>query len=1092
MSELLVEVQRKPSRTFFTTWILAAFGLLLLAVLYVPPLAGQATELGTIAGSVVDPQNAAVPNAMVRVTNTGTGVVRETATDNQGNFAARSLVPGSYSIEVTAPSFQKQIQSNIKLDVGGSVTLDFRLTVGQVSEQVQVTAEAALLQTNESNVSTVIENTQVVELPLNGRNFNNLTRLTPGAVRGTSAGAETIQGETFAVAGDRSDNTYYSLDGMYNNGTFFKTAAIHPSVDAIQEFRIQTNTSAQYGASAGANINVMIKSGTNSFHGALYEFVRNDAFDARLYFARSIPAYRQNQFGFTVGGPVMIPKVFNGKNRTFWFFDYEGNRIRQGNSSFQTIPTPAMVAGDLSRTLTGDPASVIYNPFTARTVNGVLVRDPFPGNIIPSNLIKPYATAYAKLWYPTNLIPNTTSNFINTNPTRRDDDQVNVRIDQKISANNNLFGRVSWSELNQADPASLPRASQITFNKYVGAVLNDTQVFNPTTVLNVRLGYLRANLGQGPGEQFIDTYRQAGLTNTPKNFRNFDYPINFGISGYSGPGLGNLVNGPDFTYQSSISLNKTLGRQTFTFGYDYTRLRIFHDSVFSTFNYDNVPTADPQNVKNTGQALASFLLGLPSTANRIVGQTDLDLRQNLHHIYIQDDVKVNSKLALNLGLRWEYDQWPHHIRGRLAGFDTLTGQFFWASTNPTTGQPANVRPQIADPRYANFAPRIGFAYRLTDKTTIRSAYGIFYNSNFSWEWSDSRGNWPFSVSDNATGLNIGSTLTSTESLFQSFDPKTVTPAAQHTVSRDVRTPYMQNWNFGIERQVAQDLLIELNYLGSKGTHLGSFLSTNDPTPGPGDPNLRRPFPIAGSISELKHIATSRYEGLTAKVEKRFSRGFSLLGSYAYSHSIDLNSEFGGTSPQNNACIKCDLGNSGFDQRHVANISYVYIVPSFSSWNRVLRAAVGGWEIAGITTLESGRPYNVGINFDNANVGARGNFQRPNLVGDPFPSGFVQTFGPGGHYFNTAAFQVAPRYQFGNLGRNVFHGPGFYNTDAGLFKNFALPWEGKRIQFRSEFFNAFNNVNFGNPNGRVGDPNFGQVLGTQNRARQIQFGLKLVY
>jgi hypothetical protein len=1033
-----------------------------------------------------------VPNATVRVTNSGTGVARDVTTDSQGNFAARSLVPGTYSVEVTAPSFQKQVQSNIKLNVGGSVTLDFHLTVGQVSEQIQVNAEAVLLQTNESNVGTVIENAQVVELPLNGRNFNDLTRLTPGAVRGTSAGAETIQGETFAVTGDRSDNAYYSLDGMYNNGTFFKTAAIHPSVEAIQEFKIQTNTNAQYGAAAGANINVMIKSGTNAFHGSLYEFLRNDKLDSRLYFATGKPSYRQNQFGFTVGGPVLIPKLYNGRNRTFWFFNYEGNRIREGNSSFQTIPTPAMLGGDLSKTLTGTPAPQVYNPYTGRVVNGEVVRDPFPGNIIPANLIKPYSTAYANLWFPTNLIPGTTNNFINTNPTSRNDDQVNARIDQKISEKNNLFGRFSWADLSLLDIAGPPTAFQTTFNKYVGAVANDTHLFSPTTILNIRFGYLRANLGQGPAEHFIQVYRDAGLTNTPLNFRDFDYPINFSISGYSGPNLGNLVNGPDFTYQGSISLNKIYGRNTFTFGYDYTRLRIFHDSVFSTFNYDNVATADPQNVSNTGQAMASFLLGLPSTANRIVGQTDLDLRQNLHHIYIQDDIKATSRLTLNLGLRWEYDQWPHHIRGRLSGFDTLTGQFFWASTNPVNGQPANVRPQIADPRYRNFAPRVGLAYRLTDKTTIRSAYGIFYNSNFSWEWSDSRGGWPFSVSDNVTGLNIGTTVTPTEALFQSFDPKAVVPQTQHTVSRDVKTPYMQNWNFGIERQLAQDMLIELNYQGSKGTHLGSFLSTNDPPPGPGDPDPRRPFPTAGSISELKHIATSKYNALTAKFEKRFSRGFSLLGSYAYSHSTDLNSEFGGSSPQNNACIKCDLGNSGFDQRHVANVSYIYVVPAFSGWNRFLRTVVGGWEIAGITTMESGRVYNIGINFDNANVGARGNFQRPDLVGDPFPSGFAQTFGPGGLYFDPSAFQVAPRYQFGNLGRNAFHGPAFFNTDAGLFKNFKLPREGMRLQFRSEFFNAFNNVNFSNPNGTLGDPNFGQITDTQNRARQIQFGLKLVY
>ena len=1057
-------------------------------------LRGQATELGLIGGRVTDAQGGVVPNAAVKVVNTRTSVERGLTTDSQGVFSARSLVPGTYRVEVSAASFQTQVQDNIKLDVSATVTVDFHLTVGQVTQRVEVQAEGALLQTQDSSVNTVIGNTQVVELPLNGRNFNSLTRLTPGAVRGTSAGAETIQGETFAVAGDRSDNTYYALDGMYNNGTFFKTAAIHPSVDAVQEFKIQTNTSAQYGAAAGANIDVMIKSGTNEFHSTIYEFLRNDKLDSRNYFAQNIPEYRRNQFGFTIGGPVIVPKLYDGHNRTFWFFDYEGNRIRQGNTSFQTVPNQAQLGGNLSQNLDGTHAVQIYNPYTSRVVNGKVIRDPFAGNIIPTSLIKPYSTAYANYWFPTSLLPGSSNNFIDTRPTAEDDDQVNVRIDQKVSDKNNLFGRFSWSNLDQNAPGNLPKAFQGTFNHYLGAVFSDAHIFNPTTTLNFRVGYLRADLGQGPTEHFIQVYRDAGLTNTPLNFRNFDYPINFSISGYAGPNLGNLVNGPDFTYQSSISLNKVVGRHTLTFGYDFTRFRIFHDSVFSNFGYESTPTADPQNVSNTGQALASFLLGLPSTASRIVGQTDLDLRQVLHHVYIQDDIKVNSRLTINAGLRWEYDQWPHHIRGRLSGFDTLTGQTFWASTNPVTGQPANVRPQIADPRYHNFAPRIGFAYRVANNTTIRSSYGIFYNSNFSWEWSDSRGGWPFSVSDNLTALNTGTALQPTESLFQTFDPKTASQQNQHTVSRDVKTPYMQNWNIGIERQFAQDVLVELNYQGSKGTHLGSFLSTNDPPPGPGNPDLRRPFPIAGAFSELKHIATSKYNALTFKAQKRYSNGLSFTAAYAYSHSIDLNSEFGGTSPQNNACIQCDLASSGFDQRHVANFSYIYIVPTPGSWHGVLKSALSGWQVSGITTMESARPFNVTINFDNANVGARGQFQRPNLIGNPFPAGFTSTYGPGGTYLNPAAFAVAPQYQFGNLGRNALRGRPFYNTDIGAFKNFSLT-ERLKLQFRSEFFNAFNNVNFRAPHdaqATFGNPSFGAIIDTDADQRQIQFGLKLMF
>ncbi|HEX4773890.1 MAG TPA: TonB-dependent receptor [Bryobacteraceae bacterium] len=1047
---------------------------------------GQATELGTITGRAVDPAGAVIPGANVKVTNTGTNVVREAKTDAEGGFAARSLVPGTYRVEVSAPSFSTQVQDNIKLDVAATVTLTFNLTVGQLNQQVEVQAQGALLQTEESSVGTTIASTQMVELPLNGRDFNALTKLTAGAVRGTSAGAETIQGETYAVSGDRSDNGYYALDGMYNNGSFFKTAAIHPSVDAIQEFRIATNTSAVYGAAAGANINIMIKPGTNQYHGTVYEFFRNDKLNARNYFAQNVPAYHQNQFGVAVGGPVTIPKLYNGHDKTFWFFNYEGNRIVSGNSNFATVPTPAMVAGDLSHDQAGNKAPPIYNPLSP-------THAPFPGNIVPASLIQPYSTAYAQFWFPTNLIPGQSANYIDTRNSVRNDDQINLRIDERLTEKNNFYARFSHSVLDTTNPGNLATDYVGTFNNYVGAVLNDVNLFNPTTILNFRFGYLRANLGQGPTEQFIDVYRNAGLTNTPETFRTWDYPINFGISGYTGPNLGNLVNGPDFTYQGSISLNKVIGKHSFTLGYDVTKLRIFHDSVFSSFNYDNVPTGDPQNVSNTGQAMASFLLGLPSSASRIVGQTDLDLSQWLDHIYIQDDFKVSPKLTLNLGLRWEYDQWPHHQRGRLSGFDTLTGQFFWASTNPITGQGANVRPQIADPRYSNFAPRVGFAYLVAPNTTIRSSYGIFYNSNFSWEWSDSRGGWPFSVSDNLTALNLPGTtpLIYTQDLFQSFNPATVIPQNQHTVARDVKTPYMQNWNLGIEHQFASDVLAEINYQGSKGTHLASFLNSNDAPPGPGPVDPRREWPFAGAFSELKGIATSRYEALTFKVEKRFARGFSLLSTYAWSHAIDLNSEFGGTSPQNDFCIKCDLGDSGFDQRQVFNAAYVYVVPGATSPRWVVKYVLGGWELSGITRLESGRAFNVGINFDNANVGARSLSQRPDLVGDPFPSGFKPGFGPGATYFNTAAFAVAPQYQFGNLGRNALHGPAYYNTDLGAFKNFNFT-ERYQLQFRGEIYNIFNNSSFNTPDSTLGDTTFGQITSTFASQRQIQFALKLIF
>ena len=1072
-----------------------------LAVLLPQQIRGQGTTLGQIVGTVMDPSGAAVPNAKVRATNTQTGVGRDAVTGESGTFAILSLIPGTYNVEVTSPNFQRQVQENLRLEVAGALNLSFMLTVGQVTETVNVQAEAELLQSTEGTIATTIENAKVVELPLNGRNFNNLVRLTPGATRGANGGGPTLNAQTWAVTGSRSDNANYTLDGTYNNGTFFKTAAIAPSIDAIQEFKIQTNTSARYGAAAGANINVSIKSGTNDYHGTLYEFLRNSKMDSRSYFAARRPDFKFNQFGFTLGGPIQIPKIYNGRNRTFFFFNYEGFQQRQEVVQNITIPTNAWRSGDLSRNLNGvDPLPPIFDPYTERQTGvdaqgrAIYTRDRFPNNQIPLNRMPPYVRAYIDLWFPSSLQPMfalNNANYINQNQNRREDNQTHTRIDHKFSDNNSFFGRVSWSDIFQRAPQNLPNAYQATYNKYVGVTLSDTHVFSPTSIMDIRVGYLRANLGQGPIHKFIDVYRNAGLTNVPTNFRQFDFPVNFNITGVSGPGNGNLINGPDFTYQGSFSFTKIVDRHNVSFGYDYTKLRTIHDSVFLNFDFNATPTADPQNLSGTGHPFASFLLGTLSGGGRISGEADLDIDQQLHHLWFQDDIRLTDKLTVNLGLRYEYNAWPHHRRGRMGGFDMDAGQFYWTGTNPITGAAANAPGTITDPEYLNFAPRVGFAYRLLPRTVIRSAYGIFYNSNFGWEWSTGRGNWPFSISDNVTGVNIpGVAPTRADQQFASFDPTQVRPTAQHTISRDLAMPYMQNWNLGIEHQLTQSLVVELNYQGAKGTHLSSFLSTNDPPPGPGDPNLRRPYPQAGALSELKMIGTSRYNGLTAKVEQRFNRGLTFITSYAYQKNIDLNSQFGGTSPMDNRNIRASMGPSDFDQTHVFNSGYSWMIPT-GGLEGVLKHIVGGWQTTGIVTLETGRPFNITLAQDIANVGARGSFQRPNLVGDPFPNGWTKTYGPAGLYFDPAAFAAPAAFTFGNLGRNALRGPGFKNFDLGLFKNFFIS-ERFRLQFRGEAFNAFNNTNFSNPGTTFPSPNFGRSVGTQNAQRSIQLGLKLYF
>jgi hypothetical protein len=1059
------------------------------------PAFGQASTLGSVVGIVNDPSGASIPGARVRVLNMRTGVARETDTDENGRFAVISLIPGTYSVEVTAANFQKQIQENLKLDVAGALNLTFRLTVGQVTESISVAAEAELLKSTDGTISTTIDNAKVVELPLNGRNFNNLVRLTPGATRGANAGGPTLNAQTWAVTGSRSDNANYTLDGAFNNGTFFKTAAIAPSIDAIAEFKVQTNMSAQFGAAAGANINVSIKSGGNEYHGALYHFIRNSAMDARAYFAPIRPSFKFNQFGGTIGGPLSIPKVYDARNRTFFFFNYEGFQQRQAQTQVGTIPNAAWKSGDLSRNLDGvSPMPVIFDPFSATGPNGSGPRTPFANNRIPVNRFPQYIRTYLDMWYPSSLVPLplNNSNFVNATNQRREDNQTHTRIDHKFSDKNNFFGRVSWSDLYQLNPGNLPTAFQETYNKYVGLTLNDTHIFDPRTVLDVRLSYLRSNLGQGPTHKFIQAYQSAGLTNVPNNFRQWDFPVNFNVVNITGPNNGNLINGPDFTYQASVAMTKIAGRHTLKFGYDFQKQRIIHDSVFLNFAFNNQPTSDPQNIANTGHPFASLLLGTGDQGSRIAGEADLDIDQQLHHLWIQDDIKVNDRLTVNVGLRYEFNAFPHHRRGRMGGFDMVEGKFYWTGTNPINGQPPNIIRTIAPHERLNFAPRIGFAYRVAPRTVIRSAYGIFYNSNFGWEWSTGRGNWPFSISQIEANLNRGAAPpVRVDQLFASFDPTLVAPSAQHTISRDLSMPYMQNWNFGIEQQLTSSLLLDINYQGAKGTHLSSFLSTNDPPPGPGPVTPRRPFPQAGALSELKMIGTSKYNGLTMKAEQRMSRGLTFVASYAFQKNIDLNSQFGGVSPQDNQNIRASMGPSDFDQTHVFSTGYSYNLPAFGRLNAFGRAFLGGWQTTGLWAFETGRPVNITLPFDNANIGARGNFQRPNLVGNPFPQGWTPTYGPAGLYFDPSAFAAPPPFTFGNLGRNRIRGPSFQVMDLGLFKNFTIT-ERMRVQFRSEFFNAFNMVSFGQPGASFGTPNFGRVTGTAAPQRSIQFGLKFLY
>ncbi len=1041
---------------------------------------------GTILGVVTDETGAVIPRSNVSVINEKTGIERTAETDEQGVYRVLALLPGVYTVQLEVKGFKKTQQKGVELRVNESLRVDVTLQLGDLSQVVEVEAAVRLLQTESGTVGHVVNNRQVVELPLNGRDFTQLTLLIPGSSPGSQGGGFlVIGGNNVSVTGNRSDSNNYTLDGVDNNENFFKFHALKPSIDAIEEFKIQTNiTSAQFGNAAGANINVATKSGTNEFHGTLFHFLRNDVLDSRDYFNDSRPSFRFNNFGGTVGGPFTIPGVYNGKDRTFWFFDYEGLRRNRGSTILGIVPTPEMLAGDLSRDYLGNLAPPIFDPSTGRLVNGTIVRDPFPGNLIPPSRINPVVAEYARLLFPAPNRPGQIFDFINLMPERLNSDQFTTRADHNFSPKTNLFGRFSLSNLEFQSPASFPTFTPVVENAFHNATLNLVHIFIPTTILDFKWGFNRNTLPVGSDSfRLIEALKAKGLTGIPDKFGQFDFPIDFFVVGFSGAGSLALQTGPNDNLQFLPNLSLIRGRHTLAVGADVKREVVFHDGNFASWGFDNVPTADPQNVGETGQALASFLLGLPSNASRLLGDTSLHGRRTLWHFYGQDDIKLTTNLTVNLGLRYEYSPWFTPIEGRLSGFDTTVpgGRFMWASRNPITGEPANAPPTLVDPVRTNFAPRFGIAYLLTPETTIRAGYGIFYNSNFTWETSSGRGNWPYAISEGRSGINSQfplEPLQPVEIIFaKTIDPAKVAPDIQHTMSRRQRVGYMQQWNLHIQRELTKGLLLEVGYVGTKGTKLSAFLNSNDALPGPGPVQPRRPFPNLSPFQENQSNGNSRYHGLTMKLEKRLSRSLSLITNYAFSKSLDQGSSFGGGAhPQNKLDFRAELGYSDFHSYHIFSSGYVAELP-FGPGKRYLNGLrglpaklVGGWQISGVTALRSGRPFNIILNFDNANIGQSSLSLRPNLLGDAYPEGFRSI---PAQWFNTTAFGVPSPYTFGNLGRNALLGPGFQSWDFGVFKNIPIR-EGVRLQFRSEFFNAFNNVNFGNPGGILGNPDFGQI------------------
>lgn len=1066
------------------------------------------SDTAGISGFVLDPTGAAVPNALVAAVHVETGARFETRTNESGFYALSPLRIGSYTLTAEVPGFKKEVISGVVLQVQQRAKIDFQLQIGELTEVVRVEGQAPLLASEESSLGQVVTNRSIVELPLNGRNYLQLGILAAGVMPALK-GRFNDHSAAFLVNGQRYTMNNYLLDGVDNNSqiTNFQnggTEISRPSIDAIQEFKMQTaNFSAEFGRSAGAVINVAVKSGTNEFHGSAYEFHRNAALDAKNFFVRPgqpKPLFIHNQFGATLGGPLV-------RDKTFFFGSWEGTRQRKGITQTSTVPTVAQRAGNFGARPMFDPATVRQNP-----AGPGFVRDRFQNNVIPRDRWDPVSARLLEL-YPLPTSSAAANNFV-FSPNQRDTaDQYDTRWDHRFTDKISLYGRFSFLDRPLFVPAPLPApafgstsdriSDQLLTNRNLAVVY--THVLSATVVNEFRFGFnrVRADLRPFSKERLNEQFGIRGVSTNPKvtGLASFQ-PSGFAALGEA-PFLPNFQGSQTVQFLDNLSVVR--GTHSVRFGLDFR----FPDSFFETyqrqrglFEFSGVYTQDPQSRGNTGNPLGDFLLGL--AGNGIISTTQIGtLKHRAYQFYIQDDWKVTPKLTLNLGARWE-------LISPLVEKDNRQGNFILDQRDPAFGTVAlagtggRSRGLVQFDKN-NIAPRLGLAYQLTPKTVIRAAGGFFYSTNELWGVVNRLvSNPPFFANANFPSDQINPNLV----VRQGFPEDSLTARGQapRIVSFNPNFPsaVTQQWNFNIQRRLAGDILLETGYVGSNAVKLQVGRNVNQPRPGMGPLPPRRLFPNLGEVQLFEPVVTANYQSLQVRVEKRYSAGLALLASYTLGKALELApQQTSGPLPrvQNHLDLSGERARTANDARQRLVLSYTYDLPLGKS-RRLARSRAadlifGDWQMTGVVSLQSGLPFSVGVGFDPANTGLAAFDARTNRIGSgKLPEGQRSLE----RWFNVDDFVVQPTGTFGNAGRMVLNGPGFVNFDLGLNKAFRLS-EKLRLQFRSEFFNIFNTPQFDQPGGGtietagrplITRPNAAAIARTVHDNREIQFGLKLIF
>jgi hypothetical protein len=1105
--------------------------LVLALILGVALSANGQVEAGRFVGHITDVQGVGVPHAIVKATNMGTNIVQTALTDSSGDFVITPVSAGAYSLNVMATGFETINASNIEVQVGQIVREDLQLKVGEATTTIQVYTEIPLLGTDSGTLGTVVTNQQLTDLPLNGRGFFRLAELTPGAALLPATGnslairPEIVDGNT--ISGIRGSAISFLLDGVdvseqHQGGTFIQT-----SIDALQEFSVQQSPySAEYNR-GGAFFNATTKSGTNRYHGGIFEFIRNDKLDARNYFSATRAILKRNQFGGDIGGPLSIPHLYNGKDKTFFFLDYEAQRLRQGLVVNSTVPTDAERLGDFSAA----GLKPIFDPQSTKTVGGVTTRNQISCNgvlnvICPSQI--PAQAAAVLAYFPH---ANSGATSFKAVPSQAIDyDQFTVRIDHQINSSNRLFGRWVYVNNRETDPNAAPllKTASLTSNGQdiaVGLITN----IGANKVQDFRVHYL-------PSHVRLSAFLQGA-----------DFNAANGIQGFAGlQRPGTVSSFPDYSFSGYASLQgsafdqrpKSQDRTVFEPTDNFTILKGRHSLKFGVlvryyqwigydssnyagiFNFTGAETQNPtppplppgSPAYVSGDAFADFLLGYPASVARAYPGANFGGQRWYHQYFAQDDIRVNEKLTVNVGLRYEYSPWLNGYKGQLGTFDPtqakpiivegntsqvdLTSQYAAPAAYQFFGQYIQTSSQAGLPYsitytdHTQLGPRLGFAWRpLGNDTVIRGGFGIFYEP----EGTGGRVNrniLPFLLSEtvNQTANLVpgpGSSYRTTANFFQGsqLGSALANPSILPTLTH-LKMGSNQHYSFGVQQQLSPKSVFEVSYVGNHGVHLQSTDDFNDPTPAAGGIQGRRPFQPWGTITFQSQDLGTTYQSLQSKLEHRAGNGLTGLISYTWSKFMQSNQ-----SPALGGNSGYERTYSPFNTPQNLAMSGTYVLPVgrgkkyMANSNRLVDTVLGGWQVQTIIVLRSGTPYIPIVSTDRANTGVAN--QRPNIN----TAGGSPTFHKSlTSWFDKTAYVVAPALSYGQVKANTLQSDAFRQYDASIFKNFALPGE-SILSFRAEFFNLPNTTSFNAPSSTIDASSCCTVTATSIPSRDIQFALK---